>query len=1187
MQYFCIVQMQYFRSMISGTVPNCDLRRAVMNHGPPLEDPLIRLSRRERAIAERFAEGLTYREIGAALYIAPSTVRTHIATIYRKLELRNKAALVRLWVDRRAGDARAGGAIMPYVGQLEVADGPISPHEASAGVQATEVGRRQLTILVAGLRDLFQLSQDADPEELGELIATYDQACRDTIARFEGSIAGLRGGYFQVLFGYPSTHEDDPERAVRAGLALIEKVAEIGLPLGRPLQLSVGIATGEVVIGDLLAEGTQPERAVVGGTPHLAARLEALAEPGTLLVAESTRGLLGLWFEAEPCSTEGLSFHRILGEAPLASRFAARQAGAPLPLVGRNFELELLLDRWQRAAAGEGQVVLLVGEPGIGKSRLVEALFERLRGEDFEPLRFQCTSYFANTPLHPILGPLERTTELRRHGVAGTRLAKLEAWHGGSDADAARAGFATLPPTAEQRREALLRALVEDIVGRTTRRPVLVAFEDAHWIDPSSLEFLDRLVARTANQRLLLLITLRPEFTPPPWIGNSHTSVLTLGRLTQERSRAMVGHVAAGRSLPSETLTQITERADGVPLFVEELTKTVLESKLLEDRGDSSVLAELPLSVAIPETLQASLMERLDRLGPVKEVAQIGAVIGREFSHELLVAVADRAPSELQGALDQLVSSELVFRRGAPPDANYAFKHALVQEAAYQSLLKSKRQQLHARIALALERESPAVRETGPEVLAHHLTEAGLVERAIPYWRRAGELAAGRSANLEAIAHLNKGLELVGTLPQTPEQLEEELALCLATGGPLIATKGYPTPEVEATYSRAWTLCDQLGKSAELFPVLRGLWNHHLVRGELERARDLTEQLVPLAEEQGTPVRRALARRALGSTLLYLGRFAEAATALNEGIAIDDAGAASQDPADLLLYTEDAGVVCRFYSALVLWLLGFPDRGLKRVEGSLALGRRLAHATSLTSALTWVALLHNLRGEFDPARRRAEAAIEITSERRLPQWLALGGICRGFALAGLGQPTAGIEQLRSGLAGWNGNGSHVLDTQWLGFIAQAHLWARQCDDALAALDRANKIATATGECHYQAELCRLMGVVLAETGDAAEAASWFQQAIDTARSQQARSLELRAATSLARLWQAEGRRAEAHALLAPLCAWFTEGLDTTDLKDAKALLDQLASAGNIRPLDLSKARGRHPARPKRSLTNRS
>ena len=442
-------------------------------------------------------------------------------------------------------------------------------------------------------------------------------------------------------------------------------------------------------------------------------------------------------------------------------------------------------------------------------------------------------------------------------------------------------------------------------------------------------------------------------------------------------------------------------------------------------------------------------------------------------------------------------------------------------------------------------------------MLAQHLTEAGLAARAIPYWRRAGQLAAGRSANLEAINHLSKALELTGTLPETPKRLDEELALRIAIGGPLIATQGHAAPEVERTYSRAWALCDRLGQSAELFPVLRGLWNYHMVRGELRRAHDLSARLVALAEEQRTPLRRALARRALGTTLVLLGRFADAEAALKEGIAIDDAVADWDDPAHLLLYTERAGVVCRLHSAWTFWFLGFPDRALESVKAGLALGRRLAHVPSLAFALIWAALLHNLRREFAEARGRAEAAIQIASEHRLPQWLAFANICRGFALVGLGQRTEGIAQLQTGLADWNGTGARVLDTQWLGFTAEACAQAGRFDDALAALDRATATAAATNEWYYQAELHRLRGAVLAETGDAAEAASWLQQAIDTACSQQAKSLELRAATSLARLWCDQGRRTEACDLLAPVYGWFTEGFDTADLKDAKALLDEL------------------------------
>ena len=580
-----------------------------------------------------------------------------------------------------------------------------------------------------------------------------------------------------------------------------------------------------------------------------------------------------------------------------------------------------------------------------------------------------------------------------------------------------------------------------------------------------------------------------------------------------------------------------------MPLFVEELTKAVLET------GETT----------IPASLHDSLMARLDRIPEVKEIAQTAACIGREFDYALLAAIADKPEPALATALDRLTAAELVFRRGPPPEARYTFKHALVRDAAYQSLLKARRQRLHARIAQVLEERLTDAGETGPEVLARHLTDAGLAERAIPYWRRAGEMAAGRSANVEAIAHLSQGLELIATLPAAPEHLDEELALRLAIGAPLTATKGYAAPEVERTYVRAWALCEQLDRSAELFAVLRGLWNYHQVRGELQRAHDLAERLVTLADEQGAPLRRAYARRALGGTLFFLGRLTDATAALDEGIAIDDAFSTQDDHrADLLLHPEHAGVVCRLLLGRALWFLGFPDSASARVAAGLALGQHLAHANSLAFALNFSAALHNLRRDFDAARERAEAAIDFAAEHHLSQWLAFGRLCRGFALAGLGRQVEGIDQIRSGLSGMHRVGAHLLDTQWLGFLAEALVQAGQLDDALTALTRAAEAAATTAESNYQAELERLRGIVLAKTGDVAEAAWWFHRAIDTARAQQAKSLELRAATSLASLWADAGRRTEAQELLAPVYDWFTEGFDTQDLKDAKALLDALS-----------------------------
>jgi predicted ATPase len=623
-----------------------------------------------------------------------------------------------------------------------------------------------------------------------------------------------------------------------------------------------------------------------------------------------------------------------------------------------------------------------------------------------------------------VIAHLERAAGFARDDPPATRLDKLESLlpPGTDDLDqsvpliAALLGIPTdgrwpaLELTPQRQKQLTLEALLNQLEGLAAEQPMLVVHEDVHWIDPTTQELLGLAIQRIPRLPILLLIVFRPEFSPP-WSGQPHVSALTLSRLGRRAGALMVDRVVGAKTIPSEVTAQIVAKTDGVPLFVEELTKMVLESGLLSDAGDHYELTGPLPPLAIPATLHDSLMARLDRLAPVKEIAQLGAVIGPEFSHDLLAAIADRAEDQLRAALDHLTASELVFRRGVPPEAAYTFKHTLVQDAAYQSLLKARRQQLHARIAEALEGRLTDAGETGPEVLARHLTEAGLPVRAIPYWRRAGELAAGRSANVEAIAHLSKGLELIGTLPDAPERFDEELALRLAIGGPLMATKGYAAPEVERTYSRAWALCKQLSRSAELFPVLRGLWNCHLLRGELQQAHELSERLVQLAEEEGTPLHRAPAQRALGATLYYLGRFADAAAVLDEGIAIDDAVSALDDHrADLLLHTERAGVVCRLLSGRALWFLGFPDRALERIEAGLALGQRLAHASSVAFALGFAALVHNLRREFAAARTRAEAAIAFAGEHRMPQWLAEATMFRGFALVGLGQQAEGIAQ---------------------------------------------------------------------------------------------------------------------------------------------------------------------------------
>jgi class 3 adenylate cyclase/predicted ATPase len=1061
---------------------------------------------------------------------------------------------------------------------------PTEPVPASA-TASHEAERRQLTVLFVDLVGSTALAARLDPEDMGRMIRAYHETCTEVVKRWGGHVAKYMGDGVLAYFGWPQAHEDEAERSVRAGLELVEAVGALdspavtsggGLERKQRLAARVGVATGLVMVGELIGEGAAKEQMVVGETPNLAARLQALAAPGSVVISQSTRRLVGGLFQLADLGprrlkgfAEPLAAWRVEGEGRAESRFEALHGEHLTPLVGREHELGILLERWAWAKDGEGQIVLLSGEPGIGKSRLTRSLIERLADAPHTRLRYYCSPHHTNSALYPVTEQLERAAGFHVEDSADTRLDKLEVVLAEATDNfvevapliaallsiQAKPRYPPLNLTPEEQKLRTFEALLGQIAGLAERLPVLMVLEDAQWIDPTTSELFGLVIDRIQRLPVLLLITFRPEFTPR-WTGSAHVTSLTLSRLGQRQGAQMVERLIGGKSLPAEVLQQILLKTDGVPLFLEELTKTVLESGMLTEAGGRYELSgSLPL-LAIPATLHDSLMARLDRLAPVKEVAQVGAVIGREFSHELLSAVAPMSANQLGDALEQLVNSELVFCHGTPPGATYSFKHALVQDAAYQSLLKSKRQQLHARIAQVLEQSPEA--EAAPEVLAQHFTDAGLYAQAVRYWHKAGELAAGRSANVEAIAHLGKGLELVAKLPDEPKRAEQEFALRLAVGGPLIATEGYAVAEVERTYGRAWALCDQLGRSAELLPVLRGLWNCYFVRGDFQRAHDLAEQLVGLAEEQGEPLRRALARRARGATLFVLGRFADATASLNEGIAIEDAVEAGDDlRAHLLLYTEHPGVVCRLYSAWVLWFLGFPDRALERVDSGLALGQRLAHANSLAFAQNFAAVLHSFRREFNAALSRAEATIDLAGKHPLPQWLAEAIICRGFALVGLGQQIEGIAQLRTGLAAWNGTGCRLFDTQWLGFIAEAHVAAGQLQDALAALDRAGETAAATGERHYQAELYRLRGVVLAKTSKNAEAAAWLQQAIDTAQGQEAKSLELRAATSLARLWRDQGERARARDLLTPVYGWFTEGFDIQDLKDAKELLDAL------------------------------
>jgi class 3 adenylate cyclase/predicted ATPase len=1056
---------------------------------------------------------------------------------------------------------------------LEAAAEP-EPESAPPARDASEAERRQLTVLFCDIVASTELAARLDPEDMGVLIREFQDCCTEVIRRWEGFIAKFTGDGVSVYFGYPKAHEDSAERAVRTGLALIEAVGELGTPTAERLRVRIGIATGLVVVGELIGQEEAQERAVAGETPHLAARLQALAQPNTVVVAPNTRRLLGGRFEVADLGAHSLKGFakpirawQVLGESQLEGRFEAMHQADLAPLIGREEELQLLLSRWQRAKEGDGQVVLLSGEAGIGKSRLTQALGERIAEEPSKRLRYYCSPYHINSVLHPVIEQLERAAGFQRTDSPESKLDKLEA---AISRDAQSLEDAALlapllsipsgdryPPlqlSPKQQKERTFNVLIEQLRSLASRRPVLIMFEDAHWVDPSTGELLHLLVAQMQRLPVLLVVTFRPEFVPA-WTGYSHVTQLSLSRLSHRQATMLVEGLTAGRSLPGDVLAQILIKTDGVPLFLEELTKTVLESGLLEEAGESLALCGPWSPLAIPTTLHDSLLARLDRLAPVKEVAQTGAVIGREFSRQLLSAVAQMPEPALDHALDQLVASELVFRRsGEGPEATFTFKHALVRDAAYQSLLRSRRRQLHSRVAHVLETQFSDLANAEPELVAWHYTGADLKEPAIAYWQRAGQRAIERSAHVEAIAHLTNGLELLGTLPGTPERARQELSLQIALGPALMAAKGQGAPEVGQAYARARELCEEVGEPAQLFPVLWGLWRFRSIRSEHEAARQLAEECLGLAEKLHNPALLAPAYSALGGTLLWLGEVTAAQSSLDEAAA---AYAPDRQCALPFRFGQDPAVSSLSYSAWSLWGLGYPDQALRRSDEAQALAEQLASPVSIAASLVYAAMTHQFRREGQAAQKRAEAAIALSEEHSLPQFLTVGMILRGWALAAQGGAEEGIAAMREGLAVRRDQGIELARPWYLALLAGAYDESGQVDEGMSVVTEALSLPDAG---FLEAELHRLKGrLLLGRRGRAAaeEAQACFEQGLEIARRQSTRSWELRAAISLAGLWSREGRRQDARDLLVPVLGWFTEGFETADLKDARALVDQL------------------------------
>jgi class 3 adenylate cyclase/predicted ATPase len=1009
-----------------------------------------------------------------------------------------------------------------------------------------------------------QLSEKLDPEDLQRIIDSYRRECSTAIRRYGGEVARYLGDGVLAFFGWPYAHEDDAPRAVHAALEIVSVVTKISESV--TLACRVGVCSGPVVVGEIRNSTASWSMDAVGETPNIAARLQTLAEPDTVLISESTRRLVSATFDLQSLGpqalkgiTEPVRAYRVLAAKSAGSRFEAAHAGTLTPLVGRSSELRLLLDRWEKVKEGDGQVILLSGIPGVGKSRLLHELKSHVEEEPHILLHHQCSPYHNQSAFHPVIEQIEQAAHLIAREADADKITKLQAYLPRSTNSSIEpllliANLLSISTenqqhlselTPQQIKNRTISTLVEMLLAFSVQRPTLCIFEDAHWLDASTLELLELMISRIAHARVLLIVSSRPEFRPT-WLAHANVSTHSLTRLSQAEVRTMIRDLLRGGNMPQKLVDQIIEKADGVPLFIEELTSSTLSAPLRETLGHT----EQPASLRVPETLSDALMERLDRAAPSRRVAQIAAVIGREFSDDLLSAAARIDEEDMQSALSLLEQADIIYRVGISPFVRFAFKHVLLRDAIYDSLLKSKRQQIHADIAAILVHDFPKLVENQPEVLALHYQEASNHQMAIRYWFESGQRALAHSANVEAIANFRKALQLLNALPETPERIKQEIDIQLALGIPLIAVRGYTAAETREAFSRARTLCLRLGDIPEYFQALFGLWGNHWMCGKNDEALRMADEFLSRSRALSDPVLLMVANRVMGSTLLTLGDFQSSASHFEETIRLSTG---REERPLYNLYMVGPRAASLLLLSWDLWILGYPDQALSRVSEALASGKDLGHPYTVAFAHYMTSVVHLLRGDAAHALESAERSFEMSQEQRFSLYAILSRISRGRAIGELGRLGEARVELTQGIDEARRNGVGFMLPMMDSWLADVHTKTGENEYALSFVERAlTNIGDVTGR-SWEAELHRQRAQILLalDPSKLREAESHLQKSIEVARGQSAKSLELRAATNLAELWRAQGRPDEARALLEPICHWFNEGAETADLKQAR------------------------------------